>query len=57
MFKNVCNLSVTYGRKKPVGKKRRKNQWLINQPVTTKNQRVKNQSQKKRSKPVGKKPE
>ncbi len=33
--------------KKPLGKKRRKNQWLINQPITTKNQRVKNQAQKK----------
>jgi hypothetical protein len=27
--------------------KKRKTQWIINQPVTTKNQRVKNQAQKK----------
>ena len=48
----------TYVRKKTTGqKKRRKNQWIINQPITTKNQWVKNQAQKKRSKPVDKKPE
>jgi len=32
MLKNVCNLSVTYGRKKPVGKKRKKKP-VVNQPA------------------------
>ena len=39
MTRHVCTC-----RKKPL---RRKNQWINNQPITTKNQRVKNQAQKK----------
>ena len=42
-------------RKKPLGKKKRKNQWINNQPITTKNQRVKNQAQKKQVKTSGQK--
>ena len=51
--------NIHTGGKKHWAKKRRKNQWLFNQPITctTKNQRVKKQAQKKRSKPVDKKPE
>ena len=33
-------------RKKPLGKKKKKNQWIINQPITSKNQRVKKQAKK-----------
>ena len=47
-FSNMTRHVRTCGKKKPLGKKRRKNQWLINQPITTKNQRVKNQAQKKK---------
>ena len=32
---------------KNTGQKKKKNQWIINQPITTKNQWVKNQAQKK----------